>query len=1426
MTLRALRMLTTGTVGVMSLTLVLMSGLLTRVDETRADEPNAKSLEQAYEPDIRPLIQRHCYECHSGNLVEADLDLETFKNWAAVRKHPAVWQKIGEMLDSGQMPPKDAPQLSEAERTKLQKWVRSYLTMEAAAHAGDPGRVVLRRLSNVEYTYTLRDLTGIKTLDPAKEFPVDGAAGEGFTNTGNALVMSPALVTKYLDAAKEVANHAVLLPDGFRFSAFTTRRDETEEILVQIRNLYREFSATQGGEKVNLQGIIFDTNQGGRLPVEKYLAATVEERDSLTKGSKTIAAVAKECGLNAKYLGILWTSLTGKEPSLLLDGLREHLRVAKPEETPKLAAEVAAWQKGLWKFGTVGHIGKVGGPKSWQEPVSPVLAKQDIRFKLPASTDGQDITLSLVASDVGDGNDQDFAIWQQPRLVTPGRPDLLLRDVRQVASELSAMRTRMLANTAQYLDAAAEASAAAGKDSSTDLAKKYGVEPVALRAWFDYLGVGSSDIVDLQGHFKEQINSAQNYDFIKGWGSHNTPLLLANSSDQAVRVPGNMKPHSVAVHPSPTLRAAIGWRSPVAAKMNIEGVVTHAHPECGNGVTWSLELRRGTTRQRLATGTAQGNTVAKFGPLETLVNSGDVISLLIGPRDGNHSCDLTAVDLQLASTGEGGKTWNLAADVSSDILAGNPHADKFGNNGVWHFYTEPEKGGPTDVGPVIPADSLLAKWLVTSDVDAKGKVADDIQKLLTSPPPEAKDSPDAVLYRQLTSFSGPLFGALRNATPAANANKPDTTKPAPTNSAFGLDPALFGKHPNGSPVDAASLCVKAPAVITFALPADLVAGSELVTSGVLEPVTGAEGSVQLEVVVGKPTRATGLVTSEVKVTLAGGTWSDDNRRTAYSTPIVVTENSAARKRIEAAFDDYRRLFPAALCYTKIVPVDEVVTLTLFYREDDHLVRLMLDDAQTAQLDRLWDELHYISQDALTLVDAFAQLMEYATQDADPKVFEPLRKPINDRAAAYRKRLVDDEPKQLDALLAFATKVYRRPVSTTETQELRNLYALLRKEEMPHEEAFRLLLARMLVAPSFLYRIEKPVPGDKQGPVSDFELASRLSYFLWASEPDAELLKAAAAGQLGDTKNLLTQSRRMLSDAKTRRLATEFACQWLHIHDFDHLDEKSDRHFPTFVSLRGAMYEESIVFFTDLFQNNGSVLNILDSDYTFLNEELANHYGIPGIKGPEWRRVDNVKQYARGGILGQATTLTKQSGASRTSPILRGNWISEVLLGERLPRPPKGVPQLPEDEAAETLTVRQLTEKHVNDPKCSVCHRRIDPFGFSLESFDAIGRHREKDLGNRPIDTKVTAFDGSQFTGVDGLRNYLLTVRRDAFVRQFCKKLLGYSLGRAVQLSDEPLLTDMQTVLKNNDYKVVSAIEAIIQSRQFREIRGRERALED
>ena len=1379
--------------------------------------PAASAADEAaiFDTQIRPLIKTYCLKCHSTEEQEGDLDLEVFTSLAEVKRHPKIWQNVAEQLANNEMPPKKKPQPSPEEKARLSGWVDSTLEAMALARAGDPGPVVLRRLSNAEYTYTLRDLTGVEALDPAREFPVDGAAGEGFTNTGAALVMSPSLLTKYLDAAKDIAGHAVLLPDGIRFSPATTRRDWTQETLAQIRAFYGGFTGVGGVETVTQQGIALDKNKGGSLPLDKYLAASLEVRD----GAKSAEAVARERGLSAKYLGSLVKFLSAKEPSPLLDGLRERWRTAKVEDVPAMVAEIGEWQKTLWKFSSVGHIGKAGGPKAWMEPVTALAAQQESRVKLAAPASGNEVVLWLAAGDAGDGPVNDFVVWKEPKLVIPGRPAILLRDVRGFVGELTARRERILASTARALAAAAEAGGAKGGADVAVLAQRHGMDAGALKAWFDYLGIGPGSPIKLD-YFTKPLPKAGEYDFVKGWGSPDLPSLLANSSDQQVRIPGNMKPHGVVVHPTPKLAAAVGWRSPVTAALRIEATVTDAHTDCGNGVAWSLELRHGNARQRLREGVTDGGKPVVIAPVENVsVQVGDLVSLVIRPRDGEHTCDLTDLELKLTTTGDAPQEWSLTHDVSGDVLAGNPHADKAGRDGVWHFYSEPVSGSAG--GAAIPPGSLLARWQAAGQAAEKQQFAEAVQKLLTSTPPPA-GSPDAALYGQLTSLTSPLFSqtATGNA-PAGNAAQ----------SKWGVDPALFGKHPNGSAMNAANLCVQAPSVIEVRLPAEFVAGSEFVTTGALDPVTGGEGSVQLQVLTTKPDARAGLRPARKTVADAAGAWSSSNQTVSFGAPIVVNEGSAARKRIESAFEGFRQMFPAALCYTKIVPVDEVVTLTLFHREDEPLSRLMLDDAQAAKLDRLWDELRYVSQDALTLVDAFEQIWQYSTQDGPnapngDKRLEPLREPINQRAAEFKQRLADTQPRHLDAVLEFADRAYRRPLTSAEAAELRGLYRKLRAEELPHEDAIRLTLARVLVAPAFLYRLEKAAPGREPGPVSDGELASRLSYFLWSSAPDAELRASAAAGRLHEPEVLVAQMRRMLRDPRVRRLATEFACQWIHVRDFDHLDEKSDRHFPTFTTLRGAMYEESLRFFTDLFQRDGAVSDILDADYAFLNEALAKHYGIPGVSGDAWRRVDGVKKFGRGGILGQATTLAKNSGASRTSPILRGNWVAEALLGDRLPKPPKDVPQLPEEEGTDTLTVRQLTEKHTADPRCAGCHSRIDPFGFALEGFDAIGRARDKDLAARPIDVKTMLRDGTPLEGLDGLRRYLLTTRRGEFTDQFCRKLLGYALGRSVQLSDRPLLAEMRGALEKNEGRITAALETIVRSRPFLHIRGKELASEE
>ncbi|MCU1295698.1 MAG: cytochrome, partial [Bryobacterales bacterium] len=856
----------------------------------------AESPSEVFQREIRPLLKDYCLKCHSTEKQRGDLDLETFSSIEAIKRHPKIWQGVAEQLANNEMPPKEKTQPSPFEKERLSKWVNLTLDGIARERAGDPGPVVLRRLSNPEYTYTIRDLTGVASLEPAREFPVDGAAGEGFMNTGQALDMSPALITKYLDAGKGIASHAILLPDAIRFSSKTTARDWTEEILAEIRAFYSEFTDAKGSEKVNLQGVVFETNGGGRLPLEKYLNATLLERDALASGSKTLEAAAREHGLNAKYFSTLIGLFTGNEPSLLFDGIRARWSAAKPADSVALALEIAQWQKALWKFSSVGHIGKVGGPKAWMEPVSPLVSRQELRLKIPAPPDGQDVTLYLAVSDAGDGSQGDRAVWERPRLVAPGRPDLLLRDLRDVSRQLGKRRKLVFESAARCLNAAAEADSA---DAQT-LAARHGVEVPILNAWLDYLGIGARrGPVKIDSYFTTKLAKSTQYEFINGWGVAETPYILANSSDQAVRIPGNMKPHGIAVHPSPKLQAVIGWRSPVAAQLKVEATVLHAHPECGNGVTWSLEIQRGDTRQRLAAGTAQGSKEVKVGPFENLaIKPGDLVSLHIGPRDANHSCDLTAVDLILT---DGARTWNLAADAAPDILAGNPHADSAGTPDVWHFYTEPDNGS-NEAAPLIPAGSLLEKWRLASKPEEKQKLAQDIEKLLLMGP--GAEGPDAKLYRQVAASGGPL---LARAAGDAQSNVAEANEAMPT---AGLDAALFGKSADGEPIDRASLSVQAPSLIEVRLPADLAAGCELAATGALG--SGANGSVQFQILTAKPERDPGLVPSAAIRVDNDTNWLDKNQRVVYGTPIVAGEGSPARQRFEEEFERFRKIFPAAL----------------------------------------------------------------------------------------------------------------------------------------------------------------------------------------------------------------------------------------------------------------------------------------------------------------------------------------------------------------------------------------------------------------------------------------------------------------------------------------------------------------------------------
>ncbi len=1355
---------------------LLTASLLFATIAAADDSQSSYAIE--YRNQIRPLVERYCNDCHSGDTTEADIDLGAFATHADLRRQLDVWLKVRTMLDSRQMPPKDSRQPTDDQRKRLQSWVRAFLAREAEATAGDPGPVVLRRLNNEEYNYSVRDLTGVAALDPTREFPVDGAAGEGFINTGSAQSMSSALIQKYLDAAKQVAAHTVLLPDGITFSPSTSRRDWSDARVADIRRFYSQATVTSNVQ-LEVGGTGRVPNEGGAIPLAKYLAATLEEREALTTGKATLESVATERSLNTKYLGALWRMLSapaGKDgqASLLLDQFRSEWRAATPADVGKLVALIEAQQKVLFKYNPIGHIGKDGKSKVWMDVVSPTVARRDIQVPMPNQETG-DVSIFLTASDAGDGRDGDFVIWQSPRLTIDNGPDVLLRDLAGLKRRLTQAQQEALSRTTDYLTAVAELeSAEAGltEESLAATASKLKLEANTLKAWADYLGVGAEPVT-VSGHF-DKTETHGDYNFIRSWGTGKTPIVTANSSDKQVRIPGIARPHGITAHPSPSHFAVIGWQSPIDGLVKIEAQLSDAHPECGDGQEWFLQHRTHRRVGNLWKGKFGMGGSAKMEPQQLSVRKGELISFILGPG-GNYYCDLTEMNLKISELAGEKRTWDLAGDVADDLLAANPHADRHGHAQVWHFYTGEIKSVSRDDGALtsVPASSVLQRWQTETDAVKRADLARQVQKLAVGDRPADATSPDGILYEQLRNLVMPL-----RIKPLLHDVTTDER---------------FGKHPLGHETSKTDLVVRAPTVVEFKIPAKLAAGRTLVVGGLLDPNAGRDGTVRLEA---------GL--SRVEPSSIG-----------TASPIVVNEDSPSRKRILAAFADFRDLFPPHLCYERIVPVDEVVTLTLFYRQDDALQRLMLDDKQTAELNRMWDELFYVAQEPLRYEVAFEQIREFATQDRPDlvKVWDPLKPQVIARVRAFRKRLLDTEPAHLTAVLEFAGRAWRRPLTGDERVGLSQFYLNLRTAEMSHEDAIRLTLARVLTSPAFLYRREVQSDGSQSQPVTDLELASRLSYFLWSSVPDAELRRVAESGGLTNDRTLAEQTRRMLKDPRTRRLAIQFACQWLHLRGFDQDDNKNEKLYPEFAELRGDMYEETVRFFEDMFRSNGSILNVLDANHTFLNEALAKHYGIDGVDGPQWRRVDSVRNHGRGGVLGMASLLASQSGASRTSPILRGNWVYETLLGERLPRPPANVPQLP-DDVPEGLTARQLIEKHSSVAACAKCHVKIDPFGFALEQYNAIGRLRAAS-----VDTRTKLEDGTEIDGIEGLREYLLTKRRNDVVRQFCRKLLGFALGREVQLSDEPLLDRMVKRLSENQYRFHIAVEEIVLSDQFRKIRG-------
>jgi mono/diheme cytochrome c family protein len=585
--------------------------------------------------------------------------------------------------------------------------------------------------------------------------------------------------------------------------------------------------------------------------------------------------------------------------------------------------------------------------------------------------------------------------------------------------------------------------------------------------------------------------------------------------------------------------------------------------------------------------------------------------------------------------------------------------------------------------------------------------------------------------------------------------------------------------------------------------------------------------------------------------------------------------SAERAQYEAAFARFANVFPDVFYVTergRYFPDDSddkgrllsagYHSVVGFYRDDTPLMELVLDNKGRKQLDSLWEDFDYMAEfTARTWTQYFfnqsGEVQGHGAESAsarppdheitDEPVIMAMEKaylakadaPGNDPVAmlaikdhfdrinaALRHMETlhkESEPRQIEALLSFAARAYRRPLTKAEHDDLLAYYQTLRdKNALSHEDAIRTALVSVLMSPDFCYRFDlAPATGVSAKaapkPLTTYELASRLSYFLWASMPDEELMRHAASGDLQKQDVLLAQARRMLKDDRINGMVTEFAGNWLDFRRFETINSVDRDRFPSFNNdLREAMFEEPIRYIADAMRNNRSALDLVYGNYTFVNPPLAKFYGMPEVKGTNdtWVKVDDASTYHRGGLLPMAVFLTQSSPGLRTSPVKRGYWVVHRVLGETIPPPPPVVPELPHDEAKSDLPIRDMLAQHRQNPVCAGCHARFDTFGLAFEGYGPVGDARTKDLAGRPVDTNATFPGGAQGSGFEGVQAWIREHRQSEFLDGLSRKLLAFALNRSPQLSDEGTLDRMNTKLAADGYKIDSLVETIVTSPQF------------
>jgi hypothetical protein len=1007
-----------------------------------AAAPADTDVERVFTQTVQPFLNTYCTSCHGGARPAAQLDLRRYSTPAAVVEDFSRWNRVLARLTAREMPPRQANQPPDEARQQVIDWIQAAWAAEARQHDGDPGVVLARRLSNAEYNYTIRDLTGID-MHPAQEFPVDPANQAGFDNSGESLGMSPALLNKYLLAARNVADHMFLTANGFDFAP--------HPMLVETD---RDKYCTQ-------QIVDFYSRQDTDYADYFHAAWLYKHRAVFGTPNATLAGVAAQTKVSAKYLTTIWQTLETKED--------------------------------------VGPLAKLQ------------------------------------------------AMWRALPVPKADQPELARDGSNQMREFVARMR----------------------RDTSLTFAS-----PI-----------------------------------VKGLSPATQPLM-------------NWKNRAYAAHRRDFDRAAL----------RVEGEPPTVAPAL---------------------------PIGRDGKVVTLGLIG------IGP-DGE---DLTALKAQVLGYTSRMQNPDLAVPAGQRARFEAAFA-KFSSVFPDAFYVR-------ERGRFYPDDS-----------EDKGRL--------------------------LSAGFHNVMGYTRDDAPL----------------------------------------------------------SELILDD--------KGKKALEAL-----------------------WEQFEFVADYT----------ARTYVQFYFNQSGEVLGNGRESGTLRPSDKEVTAeaVILNFKTSYLAKATADGKNNP-----------IAMQAIT--DHFDR--------------------VNATLRGIERERLDAEPRQLDALLTFVARAYRRPLSQAERADLLAFYRALRdKNNLTHEEGMRDSIVGALMSPHFCYRLDladgartaasssaawpAAAPGASvaalntvQGtPLSDHALASRLSYFLWSTMPDAELFARAAAGDLRKDTVLGAQIRRMLKDDRARGLATEFGGNWLDFRRFEEINTVDRERFPAFTNeLREAMFQEPIQFIGDVIRNDRPVLDMLYGSYTFVNPILARHYGMPaksGAGGPDdWVRVNDARDYQRGGLLPMAVFLTQNAPGLRTSPVKRGYWVARRVLGEVIPPPPPVVPELPKDEAKLEIPLRDVLAQHRSNPACAACHARFDTFGLTLENYGPVGEARTKDLAGHPVDTQATFPGGSQGTGLSGLRAYIHANREKDFLDNLSRKMLVYALGRSLMLSDEPLISRMNARLAASGYRISALIDAIVTSPQF------------